>query len=143
MAKKASSRAEKAVSDAKKNGIAAPAKAVSGKKNASAKKKAEKKPPTVKTEYEAAVSHHFVTAVVCIFLCLLFAIMSFNSEGALLKVVKAAILGLIGQAAFYFSIPALFYLFLIHVFNKRKRLRLRTFCVLAFVFLCGCIFHIA
>ena len=141
MAAKKTSRADKAVSDAKKNGTAASTKTVSNKKAASQKKKAEKKPPKVKTEYEAAVSNNFVTAVVCIFLCALFAIMSFNSEGALLRVVKNAVLGLMGQAAFYFSIPALFYLFVIHLFNRRKRLKLRSFCVLAFVYLCGCIFH--
>ena len=141
MAKKSSTRADKVVSDAKKNGTAAPTKSVSNRKAASARKKAEKKPPQVKTEYEAAVSSNFATAAVCFFLCALFAIMSFNSEGALLRVVKSAILGLIGQAAFYFSIPALFYLFVIHLFNRKKRLRLRTFCLLSFVFLCGCIFH--
>ena len=139
--KKSSSRADKAVSAAKKNGTAAPAKSVSNRKAASAKKKAEKKPPKVTTEYEAAVTNHFAAAVVCLFLCALFAIMSFNSEGALLRVLKSAVLGLMGQAAFCFSIPALFYLFLIHVFNRKKRLRLRTFCVIFFVFLCGCIFH--
>ena len=141
-AKKSSSRADKIVSDAKKKGTSgASGKAVSKGKAASARKAAEKNPPKVKTEYEAAVSNNFVTAVVCLFLCALFGIMSFNSEGALLRVVKSAILGLIGQAAFYFSIPALFYLFVIHAFNKKKRLRLRSFCLLAFVFLCGCIFH--
>ena len=141
-AKKSASRAEKIVSDAKKKGTAAASgKAVSDKKAASAKKAAEKHPPKVKTEYETAVSNNFVTAVVCIFLSALFGIMAFNSDGALLRIAKSAVLGLLGQAAFYFSIPALFYLFVIHAFNKKKRLKLRTFCLLSFVFLCGCVFH--
>jgi len=141
-AKKKSSRADKMVSDAKKKGASGTSgNAVSEKKAASAKKAAEKKPPKVKTEYEANVSNNFVAAVACIFLCALFGIMAFNSEGALLRIAKSAVLGLIGQAAFYFSIPALFYLFIIHAFNKKKRLKLRTFCLLSFVFLCGCIFH--
>ena len=89
-AKKSSSRAEKMVSGAKKKGTAGVSgKAVSGKKAASAKKAAEKNPPKVKTEYEAAVSNNFVTAVVCIFLSALFGIMAFNSDGALLRIAKS------------------------------------------------------
>ncbi len=141
--KKPSSRAEKAVSNAKKNGTAGTAsKSVSPKKAASAKKAAEKKPPKVKTEYEKPVPNHYVTAFVSIVLCVLFAVMAFNEDGALLRLVKSAVLGLIGQAAFYFSIPALLYLFIIHAFSKRRSLKLRTFCVLSFVFLCGSIFHL-
>ena len=140
--KKSSSRAEKAVSDVKKKGTAGTSsKSVSKKKAASAKKAAEKKPPQLKTEYETPVPNNVVTALVCLLLFILFAIMSFNSDGALLRMVKSAVLGLIGQAAFYFSIPALFYLFIIHIFNRRKAVKLRTFCVITFTFLCGSIFH--
>ncbi len=141
--KKSSSRAEKAVSNAKKNGTGgAASKSISKKKAASAKKAAEKKPPKVKTEYEQPVPNHYVTAFVSILLCVLFAVMAFNEDGALLRLVKGVVLGLIGQAAFYFSIPALLYLFVIHAFSKRKSLKLRTFCILSFVFLCGSIFHL-
>ncbi len=139
--KKPSSRAEKAVSNAKKNGTAG-GKAVSQKKAASAKKAAEKKPPKVKTEYETAVPNHYITAAASVVLCILFTVMAFNEDGALLRIVKGFVLGIIGHAAFYFSIPALFYLFIIHVFNKRKDLKLRSFFVLSFVFLCGSIFHL-
>ena len=141
-AKKASSRADKVVSNAKKKGPSgASSKSVSKKKAAAAQKAAEKKPPQVKTEYEQAVPNNVVTALVCLLLFALFAIMSFNSDGALLQVVKSVVLGLIGQAAFYFSIPALLYLFIIHIFNRRKAVRLRSFCVVAFVCFCGALFH--
>jgi len=140
--KKSSSRAEKAVSDVKKKGsTGSSSKTVSNKKAASAKKAAEKKPPQVKTEYEKAVPNNVATALVCLLLFLLFAVMSFNSDGALLKMVKSVVLGLIGQAAFYFSVPALLYLFIIHIFNRRKAVKLRSFCVIVFVLLCGSIFH--
>ena len=140
--KKSSSRAEKVVSNAKKKGTdSTSSKTVSKKKAASAKKAAEKKPPKVKTEYEGAIPDNFVAAIVCILLFALFAVMCFNAEGALLQVVKSAIVGLIGQAAFYFSVPALLYLFVIYAFNRRKRVRLRSFCVISFVFLCGALFH--
>ena len=141
--KKASSRAEKAVSNAKKKGTdSASSKSVSKKKAASAKKAAEKKPPQVKTEYEKAIPDNFTAAFVCILLCVLFAVMCFNSEGALLQVVKSAVVGLIGQAAFYFSVPALFYLFIVYAFNRRRRVRLRSFCVISFVLVCGALFHL-
>ena len=140
--KKASSRAEQIVSDAKKKGKNDSAsKTVSKKKAASAKKAAEKKPPQVKTEYERAIPNNVATALVCLLLFALFAIMSINSDGALLRVVKSVILGILGQAAFYFSIPALLYLFIIHIFNRRKAVRLRSFCVILFVCICGSLFH--
>ena len=140
--KKSASRAEKVVSDAKKkNPTGTSSKSVSPKKAASAKKAAEKHPPKVTTEYEKPVPNNVVSALVCLLLFLLFGIMSFNSDGALLQIVKSFVLGLIGQAAFYFSVPALFYLFIIHIFNRRKAVKLRTFCVVVFTFLCGAIFH--
>ncbi len=139
--KKTSSRAEKAVSDVKKKGTTASSKSVSKKKAASSKKAAEKKPPKVTTEYEAPVSNNFLAAMISLMLCILFTIMCVNGEGALLRVIKAVFLGLVGQAAFYFSIPALLYLFFIHAFNRRKAVKLRTFCVIVFTFLCGAFFH--
>ena len=63
--KKTSSRADKAVSGAKKKGTDNSSKAVSKKKAAAAKKAAEKKPPKVKTEYENAIPDNFMTAFVC------------------------------------------------------------------------------
>ena len=140
--KKTSSRADQVVSGAKKKGNGKSSKAVSKKKAASAKKAAEKKPPKVKTEYENAIPDNFVAAFVCILLFILFTVMSFNSEGALLQVIKAFLLGIIGQAAFYFSVPALLYLFVIHAFNRRKHVKLRSFCVVSFVLLCGMLFHL-
>ena len=140
--KKTSSRADQVVSGAKKKGNGKSSKAVSKKKAAAAKKAAEKKPPKVKTEYENAIPDNFVAAFVCILLFILFTVMSFNSEGALLQVVKSFLLGIIGQAAFYFSVPALLYLFVIHAFNRRKHVKLRSFCVISFVLLCGMLFHL-
>ena len=142
--KKASSRAEKAVTDVKKKGSASgsSSKSVSKKKAASAKKAAAKNPPKVKTEYENPIPNSFVAALVSILLFILFAIMSVNPDGALLQMVKSVILGLIGQAGFYFSIPALLYLFVILAFNRKKPVKMRSFCVIAFVFLCGAVFHL-
>ena len=142
--KKTSSRAEKAVTDVKKKGTASgsTAKTVSKRKANSAKKAAEKNPPKVLTEYENPVSNSFVAALISILLFILFVIMAVNPEGALLQLVKSVVLGLVGQAGFYFSIPALLYLFIIHTFGRKTAVKLRSFCVLSFVFLCGAIYHL-
>ena len=142
--KKSSSRAEKAVTDVKKKGTASgtSSKSVSKKKAASAKKAAEKNPPKVKTEYENPVSNNFVIALACILLFILFSVMAVNTDGALLQMVKNVVWGLIGQAGFYFAIPALLYLFVIHAFNRKKAVRLRSFCVVSFVLLCGSVYHL-
>ena len=142
--KKSSSRAEKAVTDVKKKGTASgsSSKSVSKKKAESAKKAAAKNPPKVKTEYENPIPNSFVIALISILLFILFLIMSVNPDGALLQMVKSVILGLIGQAGFYFSIPALLYMFVIHTFSRKTAVRMRSFCIISFVFLCGIIYHL-
>ena len=142
--KKTSSRAEKAVTDVKKKGTSsgASSKPVSKKKAASRKKAAEKNPPKVKTEYENPVSNNFIAALISVLLFILFAIMAVNSDGALLQMVKSVVWGMIGQAGFYFAIPALLYLFFIHAFHKKKAVKLRSVCVVSFVFLCGAVYHL-
>ena len=74
---------------------------------------------------------------------MLFLVIAVNPDGALLKVIQSVVLGLIGQAGFYFSIPALFYLFVIRLFRRKTALRFRSFCVIVFVFLCGSVYHLA
>ena len=138
--KKSTSRAEKVVADAKKK--ASPAS--QNTKKASEKKppKTPKKPPKVKTEYENAASRNLVTGFICLLLFVVFAIMSVNTDGALLKVAKSVVLGLVGQAGFYFSIPAFLYLFIIHAFGRKDAVKMRSICLILFVLLCGMIYHL-
>ena len=140
--KKSASRAEKAVSDAKKKTpSASSAPKVSGKsKAAPAKKTASGKtgsPPENPIPVSAIIS------IVSLGLFILFVVISVNPDGALLKLVQNVVLGLIGQAGFYFSIPALLYLFVIHTFSRKTAVKMRSICVLCFVFFCGCIYHLA
>ena len=142
MAKKQSAtQAEKIVSQSKKKAstsktsVKAPKKPVSKKTNA-------KKQPTVKTEYENPLSSSALTAIISFFLFLLFLLVSIKPEGALLMVVKSFALGLIGQAGFYFSIPALFFLFYINTFGRKVSIKMRSACAVSFVFLCGMIYHL-
>ncbi|MGM9548806.1 MAG: DNA translocase FtsK [Faecousia sp.] len=135
--KKPVSRAEKAVSGVKKKTSPESASKSSGKKSAPSKS------AKVKTEYERAVPPHFLIAAVSILLFVLFVVISVNPDGALLKVIQSVVLGLVGQAGFYFAIPGLLYLFVIHTFGRKSAATMRSVCTLIFVFLCGCIYHLA
>ena len=144
MAKNTSSRAEKIVTDAKKKTSANQSTSKNYSKSSTNKKapSTTKKTPKVKTEYDNPIPNHIVTALVCLVLFVLFAVISVNPDGILLKVIKSVVLGLIGQAGFYFSIPALLYLFIIHAFRRKKPVKLRTFCTVTLVFLCGALYHL-
>ena len=135
--KKTASRAEQAVSGAKKKTASGSASKSSGKKSTPAKS------AKYKTEYERAVPPHFLIAAVSILLFALFVVISVNPDGALLKIIQSVVLGLVGQAGFYFAIPGLLYLFVIHTFGRKNAPTMRSACTLIFVFLCGCIYHLA
>ena len=140
--KNGSSRAEKVVSNAKKKTSTSPSKP---KKPASSEKKpASGKTPAVKTEYDKpSVPGNIILGLISIALFILFVVISINPDGALLKVIQSVVLGLIGQAGFYFAIPGLLYLFVINIFGRKTDIKMRSICVGAFVFLCGSIYHLA
>ena len=135
--KKTASRAEQAVSGAKKKTSSGSASKPSGKKSTPAKN------TKYKTEYERAVPPHFLIAAVSILLFALFVVISVNPDGWLLEIIQSVVLGLVGQAGFYFAIPGLLYLFVIHTFGRKNAPTMRSICTLLFVFLCGCIYHLA
>jgi len=140
---KSSTRAEKAVSDAKKKSSGS--RSGSGKKNTSPAKRSDtvKKEAPAQKKRERVIPVNAIIAFVSIALFILFLVVAVNPDGALLKVIESAVLGLIGRAAFYISIPALLYLFVIHVFGAKKSLRMRSVCLGLFVLFCGCISHLS
>jgi len=131
--KKNQSRADRAVTDAGKK-ASTPSRSGSkgGKSNV----------PVKNNSVLNSIPSSVMVALISLALFVLFLVISINPDGALLMVIKSFVLGMIGQAGFYFSIPALLYLFIIHTFGK-KNVGFRSFCVIAFVFLCGCVFHLA
>ena len=145
--KKTQSQAEKAVSEASKKkasgGSASNTKSKTPSPKAAAKKsaKAEKK-AKVKTEYDPPIPNSALVALISLGLFVLFLVIAINPDGALLKVIQSVLMGLIGQAGFYFSIPALLYLFMVHTFGRKTNVTMRSVCTLIFVFLCGCIYHL-
>ena len=126
--KKNESQAEKIVSDAKKKTSSANSASKSKSKKPAAKKAPAKAASKVKTEYENPIPSGVI--------------MSLNPEGALLLVIRSIVLGLVGQAGFYFAIPAFLYLFFIHTFGRKTAVKMRTWCTVCFVFLCGMLYHL-
>ena len=140
-AAKAVSNAKKATADNKKNGKTSAQKAASVSSKNTVNKK---QPPVVKTEYDRPrLPANVVTAIVSLLLFVVFVFISVKPDGALLKVIQSVVLGLIGQAGFYFAIPACLYLFVINTFGRRSAVTMRSVFVVIFVFLSGCIYHLA
>ena len=79
-----------------------------------------------------------ITSVVCLALFILFLVIVLKPEGEIIKLLKSFILGLIGSVSFYVAIPALLYLFSIQAFSGKRPVKLRSFCLISFVILCGC-----
>ena len=134
MAKKKTQPAGKKPAATKKNTTAAKA----GKNS-----RAAAKAPKVKTEYDSRIPLSTVTAIVSLVLFVLFLVICINPEGLLLKAINNLLTGLIGKAGFYFSVPALLYLFFVNTFGRKKAPVMRSVCTIAFVLLCGCIYHLA
>lgn len=136
MAKKKTKQTQKAVdSTAKKKSAAKGSKA--------AAKNTKAKSPKVRTEYDNRIPMTTVTAIVSFILFVLFLVICINPEGLILRVINDLLTGLIGKAGFYFSVPALLYLFIINTFGRKTAVTMRSVCTIAFVFLCGCIYHLA
>lgn len=139
--KKASSQAERIVSDTKRKTPAGNGKV--SKKKPPKKAANRKNPPKVQTEYENPVSSHAVNALVSTCLFILFVLICVKPEGALLMLVKSVVLGLVGRAGFYFLIPALLYMAVINLFGRKIAVRMRGTCAILFALLCGVIYHLA
>ena len=129
--KKNVSRAQKAVSEAKKKSDGKTADK-SGAKNSAASKTSE-----------SVIPANIIVGVICLALFVVFLVTAVNPTGALLKVIETVMVGLIGKAGFYFSIPALLYMFIIHIFSPKTAVKMRSICLISFVLLCGCISHLA
>ena len=111
-------------------------------KSASSSKKSKKSNPEVQPEPEKKIPVRLISSLVLLALAVLFTVILFASEGALLRLLEGVIHGLIGRVGFVISIPVLLYLFFIHAFSGKRPIRLRTVCLIVFVLLCGCISHL-
>lgn len=136
MAKKKTKQTQKTVDSTAKKKSAA-----KGSKGAA--KNTKSNSPKVRTEYDNRIPMTTVTAIVSFILFALFLVICINPEGLILRAINDLLTGLIGKAGFYFSVPALLYLFIINTFGRKTAVTMRSVCTVAFVFLCGCIYHLA
>ena len=123
------SQAQKAASSAK-------AKAKSADKKKSSSKN------TTPEKNETKLPARLISSVVFLACFVLFAIILFACEGALLRFMEKLIHGMIGRISFILSIPVFLYLFFIHAFSGKRPVVMRTVYLFAFVLLCGCISHL-
>lgn len=131
--KKTKSQAGKAVSSAKNTKKST--EASSGKKNTQDTKKEA-------IENSPSIPARWIVCGICLALFVLFLVIFFEPEGALVKLVANVIYGLFGKVAFLVSIPALLYLFFIHAFSGKRPVIMRSVCLGVFVICCGCISHL-
>lgn len=135
---------KKTKQQSKASGAASKKKASPAKNSRPASKSSKAtKTPKVKTEYESGIPAATVTAIVSLLLFILFLVICVNPDGVVLKAIGNLLTGLVGRAGFYFSVPALLYLFIINAFARRSNVTMRSICTVAFVLLCGCIYHLA
>ena len=123
------SQAEKAAQAKKKNTSAGKSKAPEKKTD-----RVQKGNPD-----QTAIPVRLISSVVSLGLFFLFVVMLLQPEGVVVQFIQNVILGLVGKVAFYVSIPALLYLFVIHAFSGKRPIKLRTVCLIVFVILSGCL----
>ena len=92
---------------------------------------------------ERKIPVRLISSLVFLGLFILFLVIFFNSEGAIIKALESFVHGLVGRVGFLVSIAGLLYLFVIHAFSGKRPVKMRTICIAAFVLSCGCISHLA
>ena len=140
--KKTATRAEKAVSEAKKKKNAHSADTKSAESAKSKAAEPTKQKPVEILDENTKIPGRVIYAVVCLGLFVLFLVMGINPEGAVLKFFLRILLGLIGKVGFYFSIPAILYMFIVIVSSRGQPIRMRCICLGIFVFMSGCVYHL-
>ena len=133
-------RADKAATDTKKKKNTSKS---SGKSAAKSNKPVNQSPKVSNLDFMKVFPDHVIVAVVSLALFVLLLVTAINPDGWILKFIRSVAMGLLGRVGFYFSIPALAYLFVIHTFGRRTKVRMRAWCTIAFVFFCGCISHLS
>ena len=118
---------------------ASTAKSKSGKKSAA--ETAAKRAVAEAEKGSAALSTRAICAIVTLALFVLFTVMAFNPQGALPQLIRSFLLGIFGKAAFYISVPALLWLFVILTLSRGRPVRMRSFSLIGFVLCCGCLSH--
>ncbi len=95
-----------------------------------------------KTKQEHTIPVRFITSTLFLGLFIVFLVIFFLPEGAIIKLFNDLVHGLIGRAGFVVSIPVSLFLFFIHAFSGKRPVKMRTICAVGFMLMCGCITHL-
>ncbi len=134
--KKNQSHAQRAASSTRRNSSRTGAKS-------SGKKSTGKKPQMNPVQsFFAELPPRLISSTIGLVLFILFLVMFLNSDGALTSLLHDFVLGLVGSIAFYVSIPALLYFFIIQAFSGVRPVKMRSWCMLAFVLVSGSLAHL-
>ena len=131
-AKKSNTKALKAVNDTKKK---------TGNPSASVKKENTTNSKALQVT-QPPIPARAIGAVASLGFFVLFLFMGIKPDGALLEAILALLTGLVGKVGFYFSIPALLYIFIILISSKGQPVKMRVSCTGIFVFLSSSIHHL-
>ena len=126
--KKTSSRAQKAVSDVKRKNTASS----NSKSKSKSSTNSSGKALAVAVPEDNRIPVRVLLAVVSAGLFILFLAIGIKPDGALLRLLQGVLFGLIGKVGFYFSIPALLYLFVILVSSGKNPVKMRCFSLISF-----------
>ena len=129
--------------------------AAATKKNTYSKGKAQAKKSPVKSTVKNVkpekqnpekLPTRLISSVICLFLFIFLLVAYLSSgnpkQGAVVKLVENLLYGFIGSLGFGLSIPVLLYLFFIHAFSGKRPVRMRTICLITFILICGCLYHL-
>ena len=139
-AEKAASQGKRSSSAAKSKGKVTPKSTV--KKSAPQKVQQNNKQQPEKKVENNRIPPRFFSAAIMLVLFVLFLVMLFTHDGKIVNWIYNGILGMIGYIGFYFAIPALLYLFVVHAFSAKRPVKMRTICVISFVLICGSLKHL-
>jgi len=126
--KKTSSQAQKAAASKRKSSSV-------GKKAADSKNNSA----PARASSQNRIPVRLLTSLICVGLFVLFLVIFFEPEGAVVRLLQNIILGIVGKVSFYVAIPGLLYLFVIQAFSGKRPIKLRSFCMISFILLCGVI----
>ena len=135
-------KAQQAAEPKKRKKVTVEEQPAKGGKLAPAPKKEEKKDPRAALKGDAAFPLRYAVAVACGVLLLIFASVFFTGEGLILQWFVSLISGLFGRNVYIISMPALVYLIWIQLSSRNQRVRGRSFSIVGFVLLYGCISHL-
>ena len=139
------SQAEKAASMAKRGKSGSKDKTAAAAKSGPAKPSGEKTPTKKEPEKVSEgtrIPTRFISSAVLLSMFVLFLVMLFTHDGKIVNWLYNMVLGLIGYIGFYFSIPVLLYLFVVHAFSGKRPITMRTICAISFVLICGSLKHL-